>query len=163
MERFLIALDCTPNCCTRIVDYMVRVLKGTGHCEFALFHILPTASPDKLRMDEVQRIERIHSARPDLDGYFWRMDDEKAMLRCFSQAEEGFVSGGFPREAVSTHFRVESGDLADIILAKAAELRCSTIVLGRRRLSRVKEFLLGSVSSAVLKGSRSTAVWVVEN
>lgn len=162
MERFLIALDCTPNC-IRIIQYMARVLKGTKNCEFALFHILPTASPDTLRMDEVQRIERIHSTRPDLDGYFWRMEDEKTMSHCFGQALEAFVTGGFPKEAVSAHFRVESGDRAAIILEKAAELGCATIVLGRRRLSRVKEFLLGSVSSTVLKASKSSAVWVVEN
>jgi len=52
--------------------------------------------------------------------------------------------------------------MAGIILAKAAELECSTMVLGRRRLSRVKEFLLGSVSTAVIKSARESAIWVIE-
>ncbi len=162
MERFLIALDCTPDR-LRMVDYMVRVLKGATHCEFVFFHILPTASPDKLRMGEVQRIERVHAIRPDLDGYFWREEDSENMTRYFDRAREVLVGNGFPKHLISSQFSVESGDLADIILEKAAEFGCSTIVLGRRRLSRVKVFLLGSVSSAVLRMARGVAVWVVEN
>jgi len=161
MERFLIALDCMPDC-LKIVDYMNRVLNGTEHCEFTLFHILPTSSPDKLRMENVQRIEQIHATRPDLDGYFWRSEDEKKMERCFSDAREKLVARGFPDASITSGFGVESGDLADIILAKAADLGCSTIVLGRKRLGRVKEFLLGSVSSTVLRMARGSAVWVIE-
>ena len=39
MERFLIALDCQPDC-VKIIDYMVRVLRGAKHCEFRILHIL---------------------------------------------------------------------------------------------------------------------------
>ncbi len=161
MERFLIALDCMPGC-LKIVDYMVRVLNGTQHFEFVIFHILPTVSPDKLRMDEVQRIEHRHAGRPDLAGYFWREEEEKNMAQCFARAKEKLVLGGFRPESVSSGFCVESGDMAGIILGKAAELECSTMVLGRRRLSRVKEFLLGSVSTAVIKSARESAIWVIE-
>jgi nucleotide-binding universal stress UspA family protein len=161
MERFLIALDCQPNC-VKIIDYMVRVLKGTKHCEFNILHILPTTSPDKLRMDEVQRIEHVHAARSDLAGYFWKEEDEKKMTGCFIQAREKLLLEGFGPESVCSFFVVESGDRAEIILAKAAELRCSTLVLGRRRPSRVRELLLGSVSTSVIKSARGLAVWVIE-
>jgi len=160
MERFLIALDCQPDC-LKIIDYVVRALKGAKHCEFKFFHILPTASPDKLRMDEVQRIEHVHIARPDLAGYFWKEEDEKTMANCFMEAREKLVSEGFQPEAVSSYFTIESGDMAEIILSKAAELGCSTVVLGRRHPSLVKELLLGSVSTSVIKSARRSAVWVV--
>jgi nucleotide-binding universal stress UspA family protein len=161
MERFLIALDCHSEC-LKIVDYMARVLKGAQQCQFEMLHILPTTSPDKLRMDEVQRIEHIHAARPALAGYFWKEEDEKIMTNCFIQAREKLLRAGFSHESVSSSFAVESRDRADIIVAKAAELRCSTIVLGRRRLSMVKEFLIGSVSVSVIKAARGPAVWVIE-
>ena len=111
MERFLIALDCMPGC-LKIIDYIVRVLNGAQHFEFVIFHILPTESPDKLRMDEVQRIEHMHAARPDLAGYFWREEDEKKMTHCFVEAKEKLVLGGFQPESVSSDFGVESGDMA---------------------------------------------------
>jgi nucleotide-binding universal stress UspA family protein len=161
MERFLIALDCQPDC-VKIIDYMVRVLQGTQDCEFKIFHILATASPDKLRMEEVQRIEHVHAARSDLAGYFWKKEDEKTMERCFAQAMEKLLIGGFRPESVLSLFAVQSGDMAEIILAKAAELGCATIVLGRRRPSLVKALLLGSVSASVVKSARGPAVWVIE-
>ena len=160
MERFLIALDCQPDC-LKVVDYMVGVLKGTEHCEFKFLHILKAASPDKLRMDEVQRIEHMHVARPDLAGYFWKDEDEKIMAKCFDEAREKLVAGGFRPESVSSFFAIESGDMASIILAKANELGCSTVVLGRRHPSMVKELLLGSVSTSVIKSARGAAVWVI--
>ena len=162
MERFLIAIHCEGGG-RKAVDYLIRVLNGSRHCELVFFHILPTTSPDKLRKDEVLRIESIHAERPDLAGYFWKEEDEKKMYRAFAQAREILVAGGFPDENISAHFSVESGDLAYIILEKAAEFGCSTIILGRRRLGRVKQFLLGSVSVAVLKMARGIAVWVVED
>jgi nucleotide-binding universal stress UspA family protein len=161
MERFLVALDCMPGC-TKIIDYIVKVLSGAQTCEFVIFHVLATESPDKLRRGEVERIEKRHSARPDLGGYFWKGEDEEQMTRCFAEAKEKLVLGGFAPESVSCSFGIESGYMADIILAKAAELRCSTIVLGRRRLSRVKEFLIGSVSSTIIKLARGSAVWVID-
>ncbi len=160
MERFLIALDCQPNC-VKIIDYMVRVLEGAKHCEFKILHIIATASPDKLRMEEVQRIEHMHAARPDLAGYFWKEEDERIMTGCFVQAKEKLVLGGFRPESVSYLFVVESADRAEIILAKAAELGCSTLVLGRRHMSLVKQLLLGSVSTSVIKSARGLAVWVI--
>ncbi len=54
------------------------------------------------------------------------------MMRCFAEAKEKLLLGSFRRESVSCYFGIESGYMADIILAKAAELKCPTIVLGRR-------------------------------
>lgn len=161
MERFLVALDCRQDC-ENIIDYLVRVLRGADHCRFTLLHILPTVSPDRLRREQIRRIETVHATRPDLSGFFWEEEDEKAMQSCFGLAKERLVQAGFAPEAISSSFVVESADRADIILAKAGELDCSTIVIGRRHPGLVKEFLLGSVSTAVMKSARRFAVWVIE-
>lgn len=161
MERFLIALDCRQDC-EKIIDYMARVLKGAAQSEFHLLHILPTASPDRLRKEELQRIEDVHTARPDLSGYFWEAEDEETMQSCFEQARGKLARAGFRPDSITSSFEVESGERADIILAKASELGCPTIVIGRRHFGLVKEFLHGSVSRAVIKSARSLAVWVIE-
>jgi len=162
MERLLICVDSEQES-KRIISYLVRVLNGSRGCAFCLFHVLPTTSPDKLRMETVQRIERIHTQRPDLEGYFWEEQDQKAMEQSFRLARTMLMENGFPEESISSHFVVEWGDIPVIILRKASELGCSTIVLGRRRLGRVKELLLGSVSSTVLRLARGLTVWVVES
>ncbi|MGC9194294.1 MAG: universal stress protein [Syntrophobacteraceae bacterium] len=161
MERFLIALDCRQDC-EVIIDYMARVLKGATDSEFNLLHILPTASPDRLWKEEIERIENVHTARPDLSGYFWEAEDENIMKSCFAQARQKLVAAGFGPDSIRSSFVVESGDRAEIILVKAVELACSTIVIGRRRSNLVKEFFRGSVSTALIKSARSFAVWVIE-
>ena len=50
----------------------------------------------------------------------------------------------------------------DTILEKADSESCGTIALGRRGLSLVKEFFLGSVSTKVMRNARGHAVWVVD-
>lgn len=161
MERFLIALDCRQDC-EVIIDYMVRVLKGAVDHEFNLLHILPTASPDRLWKEEIERIENVHTTRPDLSGYFWEAEDENIMKSCFAQARQKLLAAGFGAESINSSFVVESGDRAEIILLKAVELGCSTIVIGRRRSNLVRDFFRGSVSTAVIKAARSFAVWVIE-
>ena len=80
MERFLVAVDCS-RVSLDCVRYLNRVLKGNSECEFVLFHVLPTASPNLLKIGEVHRIEALHTKAPHLSGYFWKKEDEDAMNR----------------------------------------------------------------------------------
>jgi nucleotide-binding universal stress UspA family protein len=161
MEKFLVAVDCTPAS-LKCVRYLCRVLRGNPDFEVVLFHVLPTASPNLLKIEEVHRIEQLHSEHPDLSGYFWRAGDEEAMNRFFGEANRMLLDAGFEQSRIATHFGIQSTEISDLILAEAARLGCSTIVMGRRRLSRVKELLVGSVSGSVVRMARGTTVWVVD-
>lgn len=162
MEYFLIALDDTPGS-LKSVHYLNRVLKGVRHVQLTLFHVLDTVSPNLLKREEVQRIERIQEERPYLSGYFWSTESEDKMLETFHQAKSLLLEGGFPEEQIKTHYSVQSADVAHVILNEAKALQCSTIVMGRRGLGRVKEFFLGSVSNTVTKFARDMTVWVVDD
>jgi len=161
MERFLVALDCTPGS-TRCVQYLNRVLRGAEHAVIILFHVLPTTSPNMLKEEEVERITAIQHEKPYLAGYFWKEEDEAQMSRSFEQSRQLFIQGGFAQSRIIFHFNVQSADVAQIILDEARDLGCGTIVVGRRRLSRVKELLLGSVSNTVVKLAPGVTVWVVD-
>ncbi len=161
MERFLIALDCTPGS-LRSVHYVSRVLRGTADSAFVLFHVLPTASPNLLTREEFRRLEALQEESPELRGYFWKREDEEQMNRAFEEARQLLIEGGFKETEIATHFAVESGEIAQIIFDAAREMGCSTILVGRRRLSRVKELLLGSVSNSLVKLARGISVWVVD-
>jgi nucleotide-binding universal stress UspA family protein len=50
-------------------------------------------------------------------------------------------------------YEMEFGNPAETVIAKAKETDASVIVIGRRGLSGVEEFLLGSVSSRVVEYS----------
>lgn len=162
MEHLLIALDVVPGS-LKSVRYVNRLLKGTGGVKLTLFHVIPPASPDILKRVEVQRLERVQEEQPALSGYFWTEEDEERMKRAFQEAKELLLQGGFGEAQISSHFSVQSTELAQVIVKEAKNLKCSTIVIGRRGLGRVKEFFLGSVSNSVTKLARGLTVWVVDN
>ncbi len=162
MERFLVALDNT-EVSLKSIAYLARVLRGSPHVHLALCHVLPTASPNILTKEEVQRITKIHEEQPRLRGLYWLLEDEDKMNVIFNRAREILWEGDFTADQISTHFRVHSGEVAVVILDEARHLNCSTIVLGRRGLGRVREFLWGSVSRSVAKLAREITVWIVDS
>jgi len=162
MEHFLVALDDTAGS-LKSIHYINRVLVGVRHIHLTLFHVLDTVSPNLLKRDEVNRIERIHEELPHLSGYFWATESEEKMLHTFHQAKLLLSAAGFLEDQIKTHFSVQSAEVAQVILNEAKALNCSTIVMGRRGLGRVKEFFLGSVSNTVTKFAREMTVWVVDD
>jgi len=162
MEHFLVALDGTAGS-LKSIHYLNRVLRGVRHVKLTLFHVIPVTSPNLLKREEVQRIEQIHEEQPHLSGYFWTTEDEQKMNKAFSEARSLLLDGGFPEGQLTTYFSIQSTDIAQVILKEARNLKCSTIVVGRRGLSRVREFFLGSVSNSVTKSAREATVWVVDS
>ncbi len=161
MERVLIALDDRPGS-LKAVQYVTRMLKGADHVDFILFHVLPPASPNLLSKDVIRRIEAIHETHPHVSGYFWNPEDEDKMRRTFALARDILREGGVGESRIHEDFGVEGQEIAHIIVERAKALRCSTVVLGRRGLSRVKEFFLGSVSKSVTGMARGVTVWIVD-
>lgn len=161
MERVLIALDDRPGS-LKAVEYVTRLLKGATHVDCILFHVLPPASPNLLPRDVIRRIESIHETHPHVSGYFWNPEDEEKMRRTFATARDILLHGGFSESQIQEDFGVEGQEIAYIILERAKALKCSTVVLGRRGLSRVKEFFLGSVSKSVIGLARGVTVWIVD-
>jgi nucleotide-binding universal stress UspA family protein len=160
MEQLLIALDVGPQS-QKSIAYVNRILQGAVHIKITLLHVLPMASPDRLKPFEVKRIERLHEQLPHLSGFFWAPEDEARMNDTFQQARDLLLEGGFSREQIAQRFAVQFAAVAQVILDEARLLQCETIVLGRRALGRVQEFFQGSVSTAVAKMGKDISVWVV--
>ncbi|MEJ5348597.1 MAG: universal stress protein [Desulfosoma sp.] len=161
MERVLIALDDRPGS-LKAVEYVARLLKGSSQVEFILFHVLPPASPNLLSRDVIRRIESMHESHPHVSGYFWNPEDEEKMRRTFATARDILLQAGFSESVIHEDFGVEVQEIAFIIVERAKALSCSTIVVGRRGLSRVKEFFVGSVSKSVTGLARGMTVWIVD-
>ncbi len=74
------------------------------------------------------------------------------------------LSGGSERAKqagiTGVHGSVEEGRPADMILARASEIKADLIVLGRRGISGIERLLLGSVSSSVMRHSTSDVLIV---
>ena len=161
MEKLLIALDDTPGS-LKSIHYLIRLHLDTADLRLCLYHVLPSESPNLLRGEEVRRIEALQLEHPDLSGYFWNRTEEDKMNRAFETATRLLTENGFKHQQIETHFTVRSSNVAELIISKAARLKCGTIVLGRRGLGAVKGFFLGSVSTDVAKMAKEMTVWIVD-
>ncbi len=81
----------------------------------------------------------------------------------FDEAVERLAESGIPRNHISTQIITGSESRAGTIVDEAGQDGYGTIVLGRRGLSRVKDFSMGRVSNKVIQIAKGHAVWVVSN
>jgi nucleotide-binding universal stress UspA family protein len=147
-KNIRIAVDESSNA-RRAVVYVARLLGGLPGFRIYLLHVLSppeedffpsTAAKDAYVQKHRQEIERI------LEAYRQILTDN-----------------GFAAEAVSTHAPERCcPSIADCILAERELLQPSTIVIGRRGVSRQEEFLFGSVSNKIVHKAKGCTVWVVE-
>lgn len=79
----------------------------------------------------------------------------------FKEAAGILTAAGFPEENIST--KVVSGAMsrAGAIVTHAGKGHWGTIVVGRRGLSRVKDFFMGRVSNKTVHAGRLDTVWIV--
>ncbi len=101
----------------------------------------------------------IHVIRGDKKDYI--LQAEREMSSVFDEAKRRLLKSGFEPNQVSTKFITEARSRAGSIVQEADRGKYGTIVVGRRGLSKVKEFFMGRVSNKVVQLANKRAVWVV--
>ena len=161
LYNVLIAVDGSQNS-RRAVEYAGKVFSPNPEARLVLFQILPAISRMNLDKKEIKEIDARKVERPDLAGLYWRAEDEDKMNKFFAEAEDILGKAGVKREQIKSKFGVKKVEIADAILEEAELGKYDTLILGRRGLSRVREFFLGSISTKVVREARGCAVCVVE-
>jgi len=73
------------------------------------------------------------------------------------------VDAGFPQDKVNVRIDTMRGtSVADCIIMEQEEMKCCTIVIGRRGISKKEEFIFGSTSNKIIHEARKCAVLVIE-
>lgn len=95
---------------------------------------------------------------------FCAMEDAKReRVQAFvEKAREGLIRSGFGPQNVNAKILKKEKDIAKEIVQEARDGGIDTVVVGRRGLTGVKEFLFGSVSNKVLHLATGMAVVVVD-
>jgi nucleotide-binding universal stress UspA family protein len=161
VHNVLIAVDGSQNS-RRAVEYAGRVFSPNPEARLVLFQILPAISRMNLDKEQIKLIDSRKVERPDLGGLYWRAEDEDKMNKFFAEAKDLLVKEGVRREQIKSKFGVKKLEIAEAILEEAELGKYDTLILGRRGLSRVREFFLGSISTKVAREARGCAVIVVE-
>ena len=149
-KKILIAIDNSENA-IRAVDHAGFMLSGTD-CQVTLFHT----------MRHLRRFVPLEVLQetPELEQ-LWKSKAGQEIEPYMRKAREMLLNAGLSETQIATKVVDGSRSAATDILDEARSDGYGTIVLGRRGLSGVKEFFMGSVTSKVLQNSAGLAVWIV--
>ena len=146
-NKFLVAVDNSENA-IRAVDYVAQILGGFEF-KINLFHVIRGG-------------QSIHSGIAHLFFSKESLEEAEAGAKAvFDNAKRRLEDAGFAPGQITTKLVSGVPSRAEAIIKEAREGDYGTIVLGRRGLSKVQEFLLGRVSNKVISIIRRRAVWVV--
>ena len=153
-KKILVAIDDSENA-MRVVEFIAKFF--TTDTSITLFNVVP----DTAALCEMNS--------PELTPYFISqqssfcvLEDKKKELvnEALQKAKEILLGAGFDEKHLNIKSEViKKGVARDIV--KEAQSGYSTIVMGRRGVSGIKEFILGSVSQKVFNSAKDISVLVV--
>ena len=147
----LIALDTSENA-IRAVDHAAFMLAGTD-CEITLFY-------SKRNLFRFFSISEEFASMPELEET-WQAAAGQEIVPTMQKAKQMLIKAGIEEIKISVRIVDGSHNAASDILAAANRFGCGTIVMGRRGVTGVKEYSMGSVCRKVLQNSKAMALWLV--
>ena len=147
-KHIFIAVDESENA-RRAVSYVAQLLGKAEGFKVTILHVIPQPE-ENFFPTSIEKEKWLNQYKQKAD----------AMLKDYRQI---LIRHGFDSENVSLHSTLRyCPSIAECILAERDKTEYSTIVVGRRGLSRSEEFLFGSISSKIVNHARNCSVWVVE-
>ncbi|MFC1489225.1 universal stress protein [Thermodesulfobacteriota bacterium] len=144
-ENVLLAVDGSENA-NRAVDFVASTLGGFDF-KVNLFHVI--------RGDLEAEVPHLFIENKSLNAA------KKEIKAIFHDSKQRLTDAGFQSNQITTKVVSGTRSRAGAIIQEARDGDYGTIVLGRRGLSKVKEFFIGRVGNKVIHTIRNRAVWVV--
>jgi len=89
-----------------------------------------------------------------------KLSEAKTMMDGYKHI---LVDAGFLEDKVNVRIEMmRAPSVADCIIKEQEELKCCTIVIGRRGISKKEEFIFGSTSNRIIHEAKKCAVLVIE-
>ena len=146
-KNILVAMDRSEGA-MRAVDF-VGELMGGHDFNVTLLHVI--------RNGEQIKPGASYKPMPEEDI----QTEEQKMQAVFDEAKRRLVDYGFKPDHVTSKVITDASSPPRAIVQEAEQGGYSPIVIGRRGLSKLQEFFMGSVSKQVIQLGVEQAVWVV--
>ena len=155
-SKILIAVDESKNS-MKAVNYVAKGMNSAA--TVTLFSVLPDATA-ACGLDSPTLTPLFRKSR---QAFCAIEDTKKDTVKEFMQkAKKVLVESGFASRNVAIKIRKKKAGIARDVLKEAERGKYDTLVIGRRGLSGVKQFVLGSVSNKIVKFAKKTSVVVVD-
>jgi nucleotide-binding universal stress UspA family protein len=154
-QKLLVALDDSTNA-MRTIAFITKTFSPSD-IDITLFSVLP----DTAVLCDMNS--------PELTPYFLsqhsnfcQLEERKKQLvnEALKQAREVLINAGFDKDRICLKVQVKKRGIARDIIEEAHS-GYSIVVMGRRGLSEIKEFMLGSVSQKVIHSVKDISVLIV--
>jgi len=155
-EKILLSMDASEGA-MKAVDYVGAILRGTSY-KITLFHVIKEVNYlncFREREDYVPSEQEIYLEDK------WVEDERKEIESVFEKGKIRLVDKGIDPNNISTKFIKWVIGRSRGIVDEAKLGEYGSVVVGRRGLSRIEEFVMGGVSHKVLHLAKGMAVWVV--
>ena len=154
-QKILVALDDSPNA-MRAVEQVARTY--TPNIEITLYSVLP-------QVDFGCILDLNSLNREQLDLHYSLCSDmqkhkENQVERALDEAKNLLIKSGFDEKTVTVKVDRKGGDVAREIINEA-NTGYDTIVMGRRGMTALKAFFIGSISQKVLHAVKDKSVLIV--
>lgn len=156
--NILLALDSSESSISA-ARYVGNLLGNNQNVSVTLFHVFRCVPPELLEAGSLEDVEELHRKKQA-----WEESQHNIECTCFDPIIEILQQAGFREEQFHTkHFAPLPGcDVANAILEECESGDYDTLVMGKRGLSPIGYFLIGSVTEKVVRHAKGMAVWVVE-
>lgn len=152
--KILIAFDDSENA-MRAVDYVARFLAKDSRV--TLFSVIP----DTAALCDMNSPELIPYFKSQQDAFCVLEDKKKEILTgAHLKARALLVTNGFGEKQIQVKSGPKKKGIARDIAAEA-QLGYDLIVVGRRGMSGIKEFFLGSTSQKILHLAQEVSILIV--
>jgi nucleotide-binding universal stress UspA family protein len=155
-NKILLALDNSNNS-LKAVKYVADNVMPTAMV--TMFSVLP----DPTAACELDGPSLAPIFKQNIKTFCTIEDAKKAAVEGFmEEAQKTLVKAGFPSKNVAIRIRKKKVGIARDILKEVERGKYDTIVIGRRGLSGIKQYVFGSVSNKVLHLAKKVAVVLVD-
>lgn len=154
-KKILLAVDASPSS-RRAVEFIGSLLGGHGY-EACIFHAIIGLGSMAFKFPEVNAPEFPEVEMPDNCIEAFKLKT----VRLLQATKDTLLSSGFESGKISEKIITGAHSRSLEIVKEAEEGGYSTIVVGRRGLSRVEAFFMGRVGHKVVYGGDKFTVWVV--
>ena len=149
-DKVLLAIDGSENA-KKAVDYAGRMFGGSTS-EVTILHVVRA-----LGLFQETYPEAYHTEINEK----WLRETQERMMPVLEEAKHTLIEAGLDAERITIRLETGKGSRAGDIVEQAYLGKYGTIVVGRRGISKIEQFLMGRVSSKVVQLAKEMAVWVV--
>lgn len=153
-QKILIAFDDSENA-MRAVEYVARTF--TNDCQVELFCVLP----DTAALCDMNSPELTPYFKSQQHAFCTLEDQKKSLIEdAFLKAKQSLLDSGFDAENITIATRSKKKGIArDIVDESKSD--CDLVVIGRRGVSGIKDYFLGSISQKILHLATDVSILIV--